>query len=69
MISGRNAVLIAGAIVCVLLLGSVAVARRDVWFRALKRHRRAVELVAPGALIAVGAALLVAHHDQLTGVL
>jgi uncharacterized membrane protein YbhN (UPF0104 family) len=69
VISGRNAVFLAGAIVCVLLLGSVGIARRDVWFRALKRHRRAVELVVLGAVVAVAAALLVAHHDQLQGIL
>ena len=69
MITGRNAVLLAGAAIVVVLLASVAVAHRDTWFRALKRHRRLVELVVLGAVIAVVAALLVAHHDELEGLL
>ena len=69
MITGRNAVLVAGAAIVVVLLASVAIARRDVWFQALKRHRRLVELVVLGAVIAVAAALLVAHHDELEGLL
>ena len=69
VITGRNAVLVAGAAIVVVLLASVAIAQRDSWFRALKRHRRLVELVVLGAVIAVVAALLVAHHDELEGLL
>ena len=69
MITGRNAVLLAGAAIVVVLLASVAVAHRDTWFRALKRHRRIVELAVLGAVVAVVAALLVAHHDELEGLL
>jgi uncharacterized protein (TIRG00374 family) len=69
VITGRNAVLVAGAAIVVVLLASVAIARRDTWFQALKRHRRLVELVVLGAVIAVAAALLVAHHDELEGLL
>jgi uncharacterized membrane protein YbhN (UPF0104 family) len=68
-VTARNAVLLAGALVCVLILASLAVARRDSWFQAIKRHRRLVELGVLGAVVVVGGALLAAHHDELEGLL
>jgi uncharacterized membrane protein YbhN (UPF0104 family) len=64
-----GAVLVAGAIIAALLLASVAVARRDTWFSALRAHRRIVEFTLLGVVVAVVAALLVAHHDELEDIL
>jgi uncharacterized membrane protein YbhN (UPF0104 family) len=64
-VTGRQAVLLGAGVVCVPILGSLAVAHRDTWFQALKRHRRLAELVVLGAVVVVGGALLVAHHDEL----
>ncbi len=69
MISGRNAVLAAGAVVVIVLVAGLAIAHRDTWFQALKRHRRLAELVFLGAVIVIAGVLLVSHHDELEGLL
>jgi uncharacterized membrane protein YbhN (UPF0104 family) len=68
-VTGRQAVLLGGGIVCVLIVASLAVAHRDTWFQALKRHRRLVELALLGAVVVAAGALLAAHHDELEGLL
>ena len=61
----QHTVVLAGVVVAAVLLASVAIAGRDAWLEELRRHRRLVRGAVVGGLVAIGIALLIAHHDEL----
>ncbi|HEY6778650.1 MAG TPA: lysylphosphatidylglycerol synthase transmembrane domain-containing protein [Thermoleophilaceae bacterium] len=61
----QHTVVLAGVLVAIVLLASVAIVGRDAWLEEVKRHRRLLRRAALGGLVAIGIALLIAHRDEL----
>ena len=61
----QHTIVLAGVLVAAVLVASVAIVGRDAWLEEVRRHRKLLRRAAVGGLIAIGVALLIAHHEEL----
>ncbi len=62
-IASQQLIVLGGLLVAAVLLASLAIAGRDRWGTALRTHQKLVLRILVAAVIAVGVALLIAHHQ------
>jgi uncharacterized membrane protein YbhN (UPF0104 family) len=61
----QHTIVLAGVLVAAVLVASVAIVGRDAWLEEVRRHRKLLRRAALGGLVAIGVALLIAHHGEL----
>jgi uncharacterized membrane protein YbhN (UPF0104 family) len=61
----QHALVVGGVVVAAVLVASVVIVGRDAWLEAIRRHRRVVRGAVIGGIVAIGVAVLLAHHDDV----